>query len=105
MAQPPDDVLVVLARLHATLLSVREQLAAHHGDEVAQIAALLHGRRDAIDAFVRDDDHGRIVLPYLERLGTLIERQHLTACAELEQVARALEAVSVALTTPLRASA
>jgi signal transduction histidine kinase len=88
------DVGNVLNSVRISAQTVEERLHSRHGRDLAALVALMRAHPDDLAGFLRDDDKGKLVLPYLERLATHLDREQTDARGELERLGRHLDHIA-----------
>jgi signal transduction histidine kinase len=88
------DVGNVLNSVRISAQTMEERLGGSHGTDVARLGELMRAHEGDLGAFMRDDPRGRIVVPYLERLGAELDREQESARVELDRLTRHLDHIA-----------
>lgn len=88
------DVGNVLNSVRISAQTAQERLQSEHGRELGLVVQMLRTHEGGIDAFLRDDPKGKVVLEYLDRLAEQLERERTAASGELQRLDKHLDHIA-----------
>jgi signal transduction histidine kinase len=85
------DVGNVLNSVRISAQSIAEGNCSRHGRDLAALADLLRSHGGDLTSFVRDDERGKLVVPFLDGLAAELERERATTQIEIDRLGRHLD--------------